>query len=171
MGKGGREMRRTALLLGAMLTALVALSGVAWAVTTIYCSDPQNVKWGRCHGTGGDDYIIGTDKRDAIAANTGDDVVRGRRGVDEINTDYDDSSIDYGNDVIYGGPGDDSLGGSRSSDRYYGGGGDDGMADYYSGDPDVFRCGDGYDRVTYNKGVDKVTADCEELHPYNPYGE
>jgi hypothetical protein len=98
-------MRRTAPLVGAMLAALVAVSAVAWAVTTVYCSNPKNVEGGTCHGTVGDDYIIGTDKREEIAANTGDDVVRGGRGTDEINTDYADSSIDYGNDVIYGGPG------------------------------------------------------------------
>jgi Ca2+-binding RTX toxin-like protein len=157
--------RRMALLLGAMLAALVALSGVAWAMTTVYCSDRQNVSGGVCHGTSGDDYIIGTDKAEEIAANTGDDVVRGGRGRDEINTDYADSSIAYGNDVSYGGPGDDSIGGSRAADRHYGGGGDDSLADYYNGDPDVFRCGDGYDEVAYNKGWDKVAADCEELHP------
>ena len=156
-------MRRTALLLGAMLAALVAVSAVAWAVTTVYCSNPKNVEGGTCHGTVGDDYVIGTDKREEIAANTGDDVVRGGRGTNEINTDYADSSIDYGNDVIYGGPGGDSLGGSLEADRYYGGGGDDTLGDYYHGDPDVFRCGPGYDRVDYNRG-DKVAADCEELH-------
>jgi hypothetical protein len=161
--------RRMALLLGAMLAALVAVSGVAWAVTTIYCSDPQNIKWGRCNGTSGDDYIIGTDKGEEIASNTGDDVVRGGRGADEINTDYADSGIDYGNDVSYGGPGDDSIGGSPEADRHYGGGGDDDLADYYSGGPDVFRCGDGYDVVSYNPGVDRVAADCEKLDPA-PYG-
>jgi Ca2+-binding RTX toxin-like protein len=160
-------MRRTALLVGAVLAALVAVSGVAWAVTAVHCGSPKNVEGGTCRGTIGDDYVIGTDKRDEIASNTGDDVVRGGRGHDEINTDYDDSSIDYGNDLVYGGPGDDSLGGSREADRYHGGGGDDGLSDWHSGEPDVFRCGPGYDRVTYNKG-DKVAADCEELHPYRP---
>ena len=32
--------------------------------------------------------------------------------------------------------------------------------------PDVLRCGPGVDRVHYNKGLDKVADDCEDLHPY-----
>lgn len=32
-------------------------------------------------------------------------------------------------------------------------------------EPDVFRCGPGYDSVYYNKGLDKVADDCEELIP------
>jgi hypothetical protein len=36
-------MRRAVLLVGAMLAALVAVSGVAWALTTIRCPhDPYN---------------------------------------------------------------------------------------------------------------------------------
>lgn len=32
-------------------------------------------------------------------------------------------------------------------------------------EPDVFCCGPGYDSVYYNKGLDKVADDCEELIP------
>jgi Ca2+-binding RTX toxin-like protein len=161
-------MRRTALLLGAMLAALVALSGVAWAITEVRCPhDPYGIDDGTCYGTNGDDYVIGTDKADKIESLKGDDIVRGGRGPDEINVEGVDT-ID-GNDTNYGGPGDDRIGGQQESERHYGGGGDDILMDDFSRVyPDVFRCGDGYDRVYYNKGVDKVAADCEELHPHRP---
>jgi Ca2+-binding RTX toxin-like protein len=165
MGKGGREMRRTALLLGAMLTALVALSGVAWAVTTIYCSDPQNVYGTICAGTSGDDEVIGRNKADHIFAGYGNDVVRAGKGADYIEGGID---LSRGKDVNYGGPGNDILEGHQDAERHYGGGGDDQIYDPRTGSPDRIRCGDGYDRVTYNKGVDMVAADCEVLYPETP---
>jgi hypothetical protein len=51
--------------------------------------------------------------------------------------------------------GDDLLIGTDRADRIESPKGDD-----------VVRCGDGYDVVPYNKGEDKVAADCEELYPY-----
>ncbi len=158
-------MRRMALLVGAMLAALVAVSGVAWAVTTIYCSDPQNVYGTICAGTSGDDEVIGRNKADRIWAGPGNDVVRAGTGADYI-----EGGIDghRGKDVNHGGPGDDIIEGHQDAERHYGGGGDDQIYDPRNGGPDRIRCGDGYDRVTYNKGVDKVAADCEVLYPETP---
>jgi Ca2+-binding RTX toxin-like protein len=159
-------MRRTVLLLGAMLTALVALSGVAWAVTTIYCSDPQNVVSGTCLGTKWRDEIIGTERADEIFAHTGNDVVRAGGGADFIDGEGD---VPNGKDVNYGGPGKDRILGNMDSERHYGGSGDDVIGDYFpSGNPDVIRCGRGYDEVHYNEGVDTVAADCEVLNPPQP---
>ena len=60
-------MRRTALLLGATLAALFAVSGVAWALTTLQCpSDPYGIGDGTCYGTNGDDLVGGTDWADRI---------------------------------------------------------------------------------------------------------
>src|SRR3712207_6652292 len=127
MGKGGREMRRMALLVGAMLAALlIAVSGVAWAVTTIYCSDPQNVYGTICAGTSGDDEVIGRNKADRIWAGPGNDVVRAGTGVDYIVGGVDGH---WGNDVNFGGPGDDRLEGHQDAERHYGGGGDDQIYD------------------------------------------
>jgi hypothetical protein len=159
-------MRRTALLVGTMLTALFAVSGAAWAVTTIYCSDPQNGPHETCMGTPWRDEIIGTEQADEIFAHTGNDVVRAGGGADFIDGEGD---VPNGKDVNYGGPGKDRILGNMDPERHYGGSGDDSIADYYpSGNPDVIRCGRGYDSVTYNEGVDTVDTDCEVLRPYDP---
>jgi hypothetical protein len=115
-------MRRAALLVGAMLAALVALSGVAWALTTVYCSDPANRSYGYCWGTDGDDEVIGRNKADHIFAGYGNDVVRAGKGADYIEGGID---LRRGKDVNYGGPGDDIVEGHQDAERHYGGGGDD----------------------------------------------
>jgi hypothetical protein len=158
-------MRRMALLLGAMLAALVALSGVAWALTTVYCSDPANRSHGYCWGTDGDDEVIGRNKADHIFAGYGNDVVRAGKGADYIEGGIE---LRRGKDVNYGGPGDDILEGHQDAERHYGGGGDDQIYDPRNGGPDRIRCGNGYDRVTYNEGVDTVASDCEVLYPETP---
>ena len=60
-----------------------------------------------------------------------------------------------GDGTCYRTNGDDLLIGTDRADRIESPKGDD-----------VVRCGDGYDVVPYNKGEDKVAADCEELYPY-----
>jgi hypothetical protein len=58
---------------------------------------------------------------------------------------------------------DDGYGGSHfgnlRSEHHFGGRGNDLLVD-------VSRCGPGVDRVHYNKGLDKVADDCEDLRPY-----
>src|SRR5215208_8236150 len=156
-------MRRTILLLGAMLAALVVGSGVAWAATTIRCpNDPLDVGGGTCWGTEADDVVIGTDGRDRISAGYDDDIVR--VGPDLI-TSYEDDYW-FGEDENHGGPGADYIVGQLDSEKHFGGRGDDTIVDYKSGkNLDVIRCGSGRDDVTYNKGLDRVAADCEVLHP------
>ena len=50
-------MRRIALLLMAMATALLVASGVAWAVDKICPPTPK-----KCYGTNGFDWLAGTKK-------------------------------------------------------------------------------------------------------------
>jgi len=155
-----------ALLLGTMVAALVALSGVAWALTTVYCSDPANRSHGYCWGTDGDDELIGRDKADHIWAGAGNDVVRAGKGADYI-----EGGIDsfWGKDVNYGGPGNDIVEGHQDPERHYGGGGDDLIYDPRpASGPDSIRCGRGTDIVYYNQDVDTVASDCEVLHPRQP---
>ncbi len=158
-------MRRTILLLGTMLTALVLLSGVAWAATTIQCpNDPRDIGGGTCWGTEADDVLIGTDGRDEINSGLGDDLVRGGPGPDHISSG--DSDYWEGEDENYGGAGADYIVGNLDSEKHFGGPGDDSFVDYKSGkNPDVFRCGAGRDEVTYNKGLDRVAGDCEIVPP------
>ena len=67
---------------------------------------------------------------------------------------------------------DDGYGGSHigehgEPERHFGGRGNDLLVDVDSRkNPDVLRCGPGVDRVHYNKGLDKVADDCEDLRPY-----
>jgi Ca2+-binding RTX toxin-like protein len=163
-------MRRMALLLGAMLAALVALRGVAWA-TTIYCpNDPRdyNTNPWACYGTPWRNEMIGTDHDDDIYIGEGNDVSYGGAGNDRI---WNDSEIEDrdGKDVYYGGPGKDRLFCSLDAERYYGGSGDDLIEDEYrNGDPDYIKCGRGVDTVYYNEGLDTVEADCEVLNPPRP---
>jgi hypothetical protein len=160
-------MRRTALFLGAMLVALFAVSGAAWAINTIYCSDPQNVEHGICWGTPWRDVIIGTDKGDEISSEAGNDIVRGGRRPDRIHTG--DSDWCRGKDKNYGGPGDDRLGGHTGPEKHYGGSENDIIADYFStGALDYISCGRGFDYAYYNEGVDTVEADCEVQNPPQP---
>jgi Ca2+-binding RTX toxin-like protein len=158
-------VRRTILLLGSMLAALVVVSGVAWAATTIHCpNDPLHIGGGTCWGTKGDDVLMGTDGRDEINAAFGDDLVRAGPGPDFITNGESDYS--FGEDKNHGGRGADYIVGQLDSEKHFGGRGDDSIVDYKSGkNPDVIRCGAGRDEVTYNKGLDRVADDCEVLHP------
>jgi Ca2+-binding RTX toxin-like protein len=160
-------MRRTTLLvsLGAMLVALVAVGGVAWAATTIWCpNDPQGIGNGYCSGTNKDDVIIGTDGKDEIYSGFGDDIVRAGPGSDFITNG--ESDAHFGRDENHGGPGAERILGHLDSEKHFGGRGDDTIVDDKSRkNPDVFRCGAGRDEIFYNKGLDRVAGDCEVLHP------
>ena len=118
-------MRRTMLLVTAMVAALVLAAGVAFAADITCSEDP-------CVGTRGDDLIEGTVSSETIRALAGDDLVGGNGGGDTI---YGDNGKDQGlgaegNDTIYGGDGDDgvrlrAMRGDEDSDTVRGGKGND----------------------------------------------
>src|SRR5918997_3876357 len=142
-------MRSTILPLGTMLTALVLLSGVAWAATTIRCpNDPRDIGGGTCWGTEADDVLIGTDGRDEINSGFGDDIVRGRPGQDHVSSG--DSDYWEGEDENYGVAGADHSVGHLDSEKHFGGAGGDFFVEYKSGkNSGGFRCGGGGGGVTY----------------------
>lgn len=151
--------------LAALVVGMVALAGVAWAAN-IQCPNNPQGNTGTCWGTQEADVIIGTAQRDFIDGQRGADLIRAGRGADRISGD------DYwlGKDENHGGPGADHIVGNYDSEKHFGGRGDDVIVDEKSDEdpdeePDVFRCGPGYDSVYYNKGLDKVADDCEELIP------
>ena len=76
-------MRRITLLLVITTTALLAASGVAWAVTKTCPPYPKT-----CNGTAGADVLKSTSKDNAMAGWRGNDTytnfVRGNSGVDHI---------------------------------------------------------------------------------------
>ena len=79
-------MRRILLVLTTMAVALVAASGVAYALT-FTCDTPadQDPDFGQCQGTLEDDEIIGTEQADIIRALSGFDDVFAGAGNDELN--------------------------------------------------------------------------------------
>jgi hypothetical protein len=83
-------MRRITLLLVLMTTALLAASGVAWAVTKTCPPHPKS-----CQGTAGADVLKSTSKDNHMVGYSGNDTytnfVRGNSGVDHI---YDTGGTD-----------------------------------------------------------------------------
>ncbi|CAN5618994.1 MAG: hypothetical protein H0U91_00820 [Rubrobacter sp.] len=117
-------MRRSAALIILCMALLVATPIGAALAKTI-------------NGKDGNNYLIGTDKRDAMNGWGGDDVMRG----------YNRS------DVMIGGLDDDRLTGNRGAD----------ILDVVDGsDGDFVVCGAGFDRVRADEG-DLVSTDCEDV--------
>ena len=93
--------------------------------------------------------LVGTDKRDKLGGKEGEDEVQGLGAADQ-------SFGRVGKDVIYGGPGDDSLlVGDDGDDTIYGGAGDDEELIDGKGD-DVIYGGDGDDGMAEGKGADVI---------------
>ena len=152
---------RAGFMVALALLMATALAGVAWAAN-IQCPKVPDPYTGTCWGTQEADVIIGTSQKDYIDGQRGADLIRAGRGADHILGD------DYwlGEDENHGGPGADHIVGNWDFEKHFGGRGDDLLVDKKSDEePDVFRCGPGYDYVYYNKGLDKVADDCEELIP------
>ncbi|HET7272775.1 MAG TPA: calcium-binding protein [Rubrobacter sp.] len=113
-------MRKSGLLLAAVVLVVLLASGVAWAAT-INCSPDRFY----CGGTNERDTIYGTDGRNRINAWEGNDRMIGKGGVDLFNG-------GNGNDVAKGGSGADRVPTSPQilgDDRIYGGPGNDTFSD------------------------------------------
>src|SRR5215217_5812328 len=129
--------------------------------------------------------LLGTDKPDLLAGEKGDDEVRslggkdfvmGGPGNDVLNGGADNDSLigdgrdENGNDIIYGGPGDDgNLNGDDGNDVIYGGPGDDkldgGPSEAVYGGPGELLLGGGdgqRDKIYCGEGRDSYTADKED---------
>ena len=108
-------MRRILLVLATMAAALVAASGVAYALS-VQCDSTgdQDPELGECAGTNLSDVITGTAQRDIIFALGGPDVVTARGGDDDVDG-------GRGRDDIFGGLGGDELNGGGGPDDIDGG--------------------------------------------------
>ena len=151
-------MKKTALLLAAMLSAILLASGVALAANQVDCSNNPDAL---CLGTLGSDEIEGTGARDDIRALAGSDVV----------------NAGGGNDLVYGQGGADRLRAGRcSTDRVFGGRGADtinvsdgcGFIQIVGGPGpedvgDKADCGAGFDVVRGVDRYDRMSADCERV--------
>ena len=180
-------LNKSILLLSSMvLVAVVLASGVALA-KDIRCRGTTS-----CFGTSGADTMIGTRADNQMFGEAGGDTMVGKRGADYIRGDQGADTIsgngageqflwgggfdaggnydDRGDDVVYGGTGDDNIvGGFAESgvDDLYGGKGDDTInaAQRNSGTGavvtrEIIDCGPGRDIVFYDRGKDKV-RNCE----------
>ncbi|MEM7544632.1 MAG: calcium-binding protein [Pseudomonadota bacterium] len=119
------------------------------------------------NGTDSDDYLVGTNRNEAINAllgddtiigNGGDDTIFGSRGSDDISGGADNDVIrsaggsdrinaGSGNDFLAGGGGDDHLSGSSGNDEIRGGTGND-----------VLKGGRGADKLNGYKGDDQINS-------------
>jgi hypothetical protein len=148
--KGKGLVRRSILLLGAMLAALVVVSGVALAADF--------------YGTDGDDTIKGTPDDDYIVGYDGNDQLDGQGGIDEIVADN-ENSYHTNDDVVRGGAGNDYLYAYTGNDEYHGDGDDDWIDASETYDwqnsqyKDYVDCGPGTDHVYYDS-TDTV-VNCE----------
>ena len=168
-----------ACIVGALLVALVATTGVAkevaQAVVSCQTTDPV------CQGGEGPDDIFGTNEADEIWAGGGGDFAFGFGGADTI---YGQQGKDYieggtGNDILqgnaddddlYGGDGDDTVSGNAGQDYLEGNRGDDVLAGGennddidargdVAGEEDFVYGGPGNDEINSQDGV-KDTIQC-----------
>jgi Ca2+-binding RTX toxin-like protein len=174
-------VRRVSLLLAIVVTALVAITGVALA-DTVNCIVNR-----ACIGTDGPDTLNGTSSFDDMDARQGNDVLYGHESFDFMLGDsYDarDTSTD-GNDRVGGGQNGDELAGYGGNDKLLGRSGSDFIFAEESsenegedvvkgnegndfilardGEADTIGCGTGQrDTVFFDQGgIDTVSDSCE----------
>ena len=179
-----KRMAALAFLAGAV--ALMAVAGVAFAAD-IECepSGPDGVP---CLGTDGPDRLFGSDVFNRMEGLGDDDLLYGRGGPDLMIGDGagQSTSATDGDDRLYGNLGRDDLYGKGGSDLLKGGPKSDyidaaefprnsslGTEDTVIGDGgpdqivaldfnfDAVDCGAGIDSVTYDPGLDEISANCE----------
>jgi Ca2+-binding RTX toxin-like protein len=169
--------------MGLMGALLVVVAGVAWAAT-VNCQVGEP-----CVGTNDPDRLNGTNKEDDMFARQDDDLLRGRSGFDVMFGDHppvQDTTTD-GDDELFGNNGPDTLAGLGGSDLLKGGGmadrieareasenpgedtvgGGGGKDIIFAQDNefDTINCGANVDEVTFDKGLDRVAANCEKRKP------
>ena len=108
----------------------------------------------RMDGTARADILVGSDATNGIYGLGGDDRVRAGQGHDYVHGGRGDDRID-------GGPGGDRLYGGLGRDTLIGGDDSDGIVSR-DGQPDLVRCGNGFDLV-WADFKDSVARDCEFL--------
>lgn len=146
-------MRKVALLLAVMASAMMLASGIAIA---------ENFQ-----GDGKDNRLVGTSNNDTIAGSGGDDNVSGKGGQDRV---YGDS----GADNVSGGANPDDVFGGKGADDLFGNGGDDYMNSADNRGGDVVDCGPGTDSAVIDAvdfgeafvavvGNNDTTVNCEDV--------
>ena len=104
-------------------------------------------------GSTGDEGLIGGPGADTLGGGGGDDVISGEDGNDQI-------AGDLGDDSLSGGAGADRIDGGLGADAIDGGAGDDDI-NAFDGISDLITCGDGSDRLDYDRSDRLTSGDCE----------
>ena len=188
-------MRRAVLLFTVIGAMLLLVSGIALAATFActagaqYCDGTNEADM--ITGTEGRDYIRAGSGNDQVYAQGDNDYLRGSFGSDVLIGDAGNElggpNPRDGDDRIFGSSGRDHLIGFGRSDYLSGGSGDDtinaeennppkGTDTVFGGrDDDVIfavdgvidriNCGDDFDEVEYDTGIDVVNANCEDRFP------
>lgn len=149
-------MKRTMPLIATMMLALLVAAGVALAQDGV-----QKVCDTNCHGTDGDDHLIGTANPNTIKGLKGADLIQGKPANDTLHGNLGGDAVYGGNgvDQLDGGNGDDYANGGRGRDRISTGSGEDVVA-ARDGYKDRIDCGSDYDKV-YVDRID-VLRGCEQ---------
>jgi Ca2+-binding RTX toxin-like protein len=136
-------MRRTIFLLTAVTTALLGVSGIAWAVTK------------DCRA--GAEYCIGTDNPDTLNGSGAEDKIYGLKGDDTLlgNEGFDVLRAGGGFDRLKGNAGDDNLYGQAQKDALRGGSGDD---ELYDASYNIHGCIDDRNVLIGGRGEDTVAG-------------
>ena len=134
-------------------TATVTTTAIAKPAAPTCGGEPATVL-----GSGGDDQLVGTEKRDVIVALGGNDVVRGLGGNDLICTASGADTIrgEAGADVIRSGGGNDAIKGGDDNDLLRAGGGDDRLGGGRGAD--TLRGGGGADACNGGPGRDDLKS-------------
>jgi|SRR5215208_3771128 len=103
----------------------------------------------RVFGAAGEDYIWGQEGDDFVHGGPGNDLIENETGLPDVGAGKDQARGGGGNDIIFTG-----------SHR------DDGSSSNGDGYVDAVDCGSGTDTVHFEKGVDKINANCEIRKPY-----
>jgi RTX calcium-binding nonapeptide repeat (4 copies) len=166
-------MRRTILLLAAMVLTVLVASGVALAVTKIGTDGPDTLR-----GTNGDDNLIGKGGDDVLHSLNGRDTLLGGSGKDcllcravpEFRFFAGDKNLlgGPGNDLIWAGKGSDDVVGAEGNDWLIDAGFREFSRDTFSGGPgndaiDVIHYRSARDRVVCGGGFDWVAADSKDV--------
>ena len=138
MAKRIRRARVGAAL--ALLLMATALAGVAYAKII--------------SGTPGNDYLLGTIKKDLIRGRGGDDYIRALAGDDLL-------LGGAGDDVVRGGNGNDDIYPGEGPDIVLAGAGNDKIYARDAGSLDSIDCGGGFDKVETIHRDDRTLENCE----------
>ncbi len=124
----------------------------------------------RIGGTPGNDVVVGSNIRDFITTDGGDDTVCARKGNDTVFTldDNDWAAGGQGNDLMYGGSGTDTLNGISGNDTLYGGPGGDTI--HGGGNNDTVIGDGGDDQLFGDNNNDVIQGDNDAAAPGTPPG-